>query len=37
VRIGSSCESLDGKYLDMKIKRCRLLVVKKLDIETMRA
>jgi hypothetical protein len=37
MRIGTSGKYLDEKYLDMKIKRCRLLVVKKLDIETMRA
>jgi hypothetical protein len=37
LRIGSSRRYLDEKYLDVKIKRCKLLVVKKLDIETMRA
>jgi hypothetical protein len=37
VRIGGSRGYLDEKYLDMEIKRGRLLVVKKLDIETMEA
>jgi hypothetical protein len=37
VRIAVSHRYLDAKYLDMKIKRGKLLVVKKLDIETMEA